>query len=111
MEAHDPAYRLEAYRALRINLRRYRRRMGLTQRELADRSGYTESYISRVEPLHSDKYPTLDYVFRMAQVLGVPPYLLFVRERDLDAYRAQEEPPAQAGSRGGPDRAQGRRSP
>ena len=84
--------------------------MGLTQRELADRSGYTESYISRVEPLHSDKYPTLDYVFRMAQVLGVPPYLLFVRERDLDAYRAQEEPPAQAGSRGGPDRAQGRRS-
>lgn len=60
---------------LGLNVRRYRRRKGWTQRDLARALQAGEPYISRIECAHVN--PSADMVLRIAQVLGVTPNDLY----------------------------------
>ncbi len=55
---------------------RARRRLGLTQKELADRVGVTQSQVSRIERM--DSTPSLTTVHRFATALGMQLDLRFV---------------------------------
>jgi transcriptional regulator with XRE-family HTH domain len=51
------------------NLKRYRHRAGLTQEQLADRSGFSQFYITGLE--RGRRNPTLITIYELALALGV----------------------------------------
>ena len=51
------------------NLKRYRHRAGLTQEQLADRSGFSQFYITGLEC--GRRNPTLITIYELGQALGV----------------------------------------
>ena len=51
------------------NLKKYRKKEGLTQRELAEKLGYTEKSVSKWESMQS--IPDLDKILLLAQVFAV----------------------------------------
>lgn len=53
------------------NVRRLRLGKGLTQEELAERSGFDQRYISQLES--GRRNPTVVTLFELAQALEVPP--------------------------------------
>jgi len=69
-----------------VDLRRYRERAGLSQAELARRSGVSQSIISRLEAgtTPAIMLQTLD---RLATTLGVEPGTLLLRRRPTRSRR------------------------
>lgn len=63
---------------LQTNLRKFRLKAGMTQREVADGSGYTLSYISETE--RKNKQPTLDAIEGFAKALGLKDPLTLLRK-------------------------------
>lgn len=53
------------------NVRRIRRAKGLTQEELAERSGFGQNYLSDLE--RGRRNPTVVTLWELAQTLGVTP--------------------------------------
>ena len=51
------------------NFSRLRRRQGLTQEQLAERSGFSQQYISGLE--QGKRNPTIVTLYELAQALGV----------------------------------------
>jgi transcriptional regulator with XRE-family HTH domain len=58
------------------NFSRLRRRQGLTQEEVAERSGFSQQYLSDLE--RGKRNPTIVSLYELAQALGVP-YLDLLR--------------------------------
>lgn len=56
------------------NVRRYRNAVGMTQEQLAERSGFSQQYISGLE--RGLRNPTIVSLFELAQALGVTPVAL-----------------------------------
>ncbi|WP_128970641.1 helix-turn-helix domain-containing protein [Bradyrhizobium tropiciagri] len=62
-------------RVVAQNLRRLRRKGGLSQEELADRAGLNRNYIGMIERQESS--PTVDALEQISEALGVDPVVLF----------------------------------
>jgi len=65
-------------------IRILRAEMGISQDELASLSGFSSSYVSRIE--NGDRVPTLKAVEAIAKALCIPVYLLMLlasEENDL----------------------------
>lgn len=58
------------------NLKRYRRELGLSQEQLAEKSGLHRTYISDIERFQ--RSIALENIQRIANALGIDTYLLFV---------------------------------
>jgi transcriptional regulator with XRE-family HTH domain len=56
------------------NVRRIRCERGMTQEQLAERSGFSQQYISDLERGHRN--PTIVSLFELAQALGTTPVTL-----------------------------------
>ena len=52
------------------NVRRAREAVGMTQEQLAEKSGFTQQYVSGLET--GKRNPTIVSLFELAQALGVP---------------------------------------
>ena len=57
------------------NLKENRRRLGITQPELAERAGMSTQYLAMIEIAR--KFPTADILERLAAALGIHPHELF----------------------------------
>ena len=57
------------------NLKENRRRLGITQPELAKRAGMSTQYLAMIETAR--KFPTADILERLAAALGINPNELF----------------------------------
>ena len=71
---HDDYY---YYDVVRKNIKKYRKRAGLTQQELADKIGVSMHYISQIESQKANKYFTLIVVGRIADALMIDIRQLF----------------------------------
>jgi len=60
------------------NIRYFRRKLGLSQKDLAFMADLTNDFISRVE--RGVDNISIDSIFRIGEVLKIDPYLLFVSE-------------------------------
>jgi transcriptional regulator with XRE-family HTH domain len=69
------------------NLKENRRRLGITQTELAERAGMSTQYLAMIEIAR--KFPTADMLERLAAALGVNPHELFSVE--VSPERAMEK--------------------
>jgi transcriptional regulator with XRE-family HTH domain len=56
------------------NVRRIRNEAGMTQEQLAERSGFTQQYVSDLE--RGRRNPTVVSLFELAQALGTTPVKL-----------------------------------
>lgn len=62
-------------RVVARNLRRIRDETGVTQEELAHRSGLNRNYVGMIE--RCENAPTVDVIEKLAEALGVAPGRLF----------------------------------
>jgi len=62
------------------NFARVRRDKGLTQEQVAERSGFSQQYISGLE--QGRRNPTIVTVYELAQALGVSYLELLTQERE-----------------------------
>lgn len=69
-------------------VREARRRVGLTQRELAERAGTTQSAIARIETGRST--PTFDTVLRLLRLCGLDLDIMLVERDDSDWVQARD---------------------
>jgi DNA-binding XRE family transcriptional regulator len=67
---------LQDYRKLGLNIAYYRKERGLSQMQLAEKIDVSRTHMSRIE--NCDCAVSLDVIFRIAKVLELPVYKLFV---------------------------------
>lgn len=72
---------MDMRRLVATNFARLRRAKGLTQEQVAERSGFSQQYISGLE--QGRRNPTVVSVYELAQALGVN-YLELLTERSED---------------------------
>ena len=60
---------MDVRRAVGENVRQARIRAGLTQEELAERSGFSQQYLSGLE--RGKRNPTIISVYELSQALGI----------------------------------------
>lgn len=60
------------------NIRKYRKKMGLSQEELAEKSGLHRTYIGGIE--RGERNITLDSLQVIADALSVEPVLLIIKD-------------------------------
>lgn len=72
---------MDMRRLVGTNFARLRRAKGLTQEQVAERSGFSQQYISGLE--QGRRNPTVVSVYELAQALGVN-YLELLTERSED---------------------------
>ena len=67
---------------LAANLRKNRRKLGMTQEELAEKASVSTHYIAMIETCK--KYPKPDMLEHIAKTLEIEPHRLFSVETDLN---------------------------
>ena len=65
------------YYQARLNIRKYRKALGITAQELADRSGLSHQFIRSLEAVKIVKRPRLDTLNRIARGLNIELRQLF----------------------------------
>ena len=71
------------YKTIRVNIKSIRKEKNLTQRELAERIGVSEGYISDIERDSKDKHPTIKCLFKISEALGVELIDLLERREEV----------------------------
>lgn len=71
------------YIIARKNMKKYRKKAGLTAQNVADLSGFSHQFIRSLESLKIVKRPRLDSLYRIAKALNIELKQLF-DEDDLD---------------------------
>lgn len=77
---------MDIKRAVGKRIKAVRQRNGLTQDQLAEQVGLSSKYISGIE--RGVENPTMDILIRVAKVLGIEPYDLFLFGESEDSEKA-----------------------
>jgi transcriptional regulator with XRE-family HTH domain len=70
-----PKKKIDIRDILALNLKKYRKKCGLTQEKLAESAGISAHYLAMVEV--SRKFPTPEMLDKLAQALGIETHELF----------------------------------
>ena len=70
----------EQYRQIGLKIAYYRKLLGLTQEDLAEQVDLTPAFIGHLEAPNISKALSLDALFDIAAVLGVPAYKFLIFE-------------------------------
>jgi transcriptional regulator with XRE-family HTH domain len=77
-----PGWAMRLEKQFGTNVRRWRKKCGLSQEELADRAGLHPTYVSGIETGYRN--PTVKIVGRIAEALEIEPADLFRIDADSD---------------------------
>jgi transcriptional regulator with XRE-family HTH domain len=69
-------------RVIARNVKQGRKRLGLSQADVADRAGLSGSYVSEIERARGN--PSVEALARIADALGLRPYQLLLDEDDWE---------------------------
>ena len=67
---------IENYTELGLNIAYYRKKKGMTQEQLAEKSGISRSHLSSIEAPSIVKTMSLELLFRIADAFEIKPYML-----------------------------------
>lgn len=65
------------YTVARMNIKKYRKQLGITSQELADRAGLTYQFLKNLQSQKAIVRPRLDSLSRIAKALGIELRQLF----------------------------------
>ncbi len=68
---------LQYYKTFSINLKYYRFRLELTQKQVAQRAGVSAKYVSLLERSTLEHVPSLETLFCLSDALEIEPHRLF----------------------------------
>ena len=68
---------LNIYEVAASNIKKYRKKAKLTQKQLAELTDYSHEYIRRIEAPKSKNSFTIESVYVISKALGVPMYMMF----------------------------------
>ena len=71
---------MDVIRVFSYNLKKYRKKLGVSQKKFADMTGLHRTYISAVEC--GKRSIALDNVQKIADALGIETYMLFIENID-----------------------------
>lgn len=71
------------YDVVAANIKKYREATGITQQDLADRTGYTHEYIRRIESPNRRGGFTIESVHIISKALDIPISLLFKTKKGV----------------------------
>ncbi len=77
-------YEVNIYEQISRNIKKYRKILGITQAELAERVGVSHEFIRRNESKKGVKSFSVDTLWKIALALGVDPGKLFEIHKDKD---------------------------
>jgi len=82
---------MELQHIFMANMRNRRKQLGLTQEKLAEKCNTDACYIRQIEI--GRRFPSLEYIGRIAKGLNIEPYLLFYSEtsQEIDKYFIKSE--------------------
>lgn len=63
------------------NVKFYRKQSKLTQAQLAEKCGIATNYLGEIE--QEKKFPSVEVIEAIAAELGIPEYILFIRESEI----------------------------
>ncbi|SKC59252.1 helix-turn-helix domain-containing protein [Maledivibacter halophilus] len=66
----------DQYVKLGKNIKKYRKRLGLSQEQLANRMSISRSYLSKIEAPNCQKSFSIETLFLLAETLHIPVYKL-----------------------------------
>lgn len=66
----------EKYMKIAQNIKKYRKQLGLSQEQLADKMCMSRSYLSKIEAPYYEKSFSVETLFIIADALKVPAYKL-----------------------------------
>ena len=69
--------REDVYELISYNIRKYRKKLGITQSQLAERTQYSHEFIRRIEAPNTQKNFSIDAVSNIANALDIDIELLF----------------------------------
>jgi transcriptional regulator with XRE-family HTH domain len=72
------------------NLKKYRKVRGVSQMRLASLCDSSTGYIGQIEI--GNKFPSIEMIEKMSQVLEIKPYLFFLDESDSEPQAAVDRP-------------------
>lgn len=72
------------YDVVAANIKKDREATGITQQDLADRTGYTHEYIRRIESPNRRGGFTIEIVHIISKALDIPISLLFETKKESD---------------------------
>lgn len=59
------------YYIARVNIKKYRQKLGISAQELADRANFSHQFIRSLEAIKIVKRPRLDSLYRISKALGI----------------------------------------
>ena len=74
----------DIYDVVTSNIKKHRKAAGLTQEQVADKTGYSHEFIRRVEAPNCKKNFTIESLNIIAQALGVHISVLFETKKESD---------------------------
>lgn len=74
----------DIYNIVAANIKKERISAGITQQELADRTGYSHEYIRRIEAPNRTSGFTIESVYVISKALGIPIEVLFETKKEVN---------------------------
>lgn len=78
-------YEINIYEQIARNIKKYRKKAGITQAVLAEKVGVSHEFIRRIESKKGLKTFSIDTIWKISLVLNVEPGSLF--EIDIDEFQ------------------------
>ena len=70
----------DIYEIISMNIKKYRKAINITQRELARRTEYSDEFIRRIESKKAKKNFSIATVYIISLALGIPVGKLFIKD-------------------------------
>jgi len=72
----------DIYEIISMNIKKYRKEIKITQRELAELTDYSDEFIRRIESKKAKKNFSIATIYHISLALGIPVGLLFIKDKE-----------------------------
>jgi len=72
----------DIYEIISMNIKKYRKEIKITQRELAELTDYSDEFIRRIESKKAKKNFSIATIYHISLALGIPVGKLFIKDKE-----------------------------
>ena len=72
----------DIYEIISMNIKKYRKEIKITQRELAELTDYSDEFIRKIESKKAKKNFSIATIYHISLALGIPVGKLFIKDKE-----------------------------